>query len=93
VVAHASRCRGSGTPGGRRPAGRGRSAPVQGDLTGAKAGEVVVEVLIGRLDHAPELVWELSLGIYLMVKGFRPSPITAGTTAATTPPARHEFAT
>ena len=27
---------------------------------------------------APEFVWELSLGIYLMVKGFRPSPITAG---------------
>ena len=26
---------------------------------------------------APEFVWELSLGIYLMVKGFRPSPITA----------------
>ena len=25
----------------------------------------------------PEFVWELSLGIYLMVKGFRPSPITA----------------
>ncbi|MFL5798220.1 MAG: DUF4386 domain-containing protein [Actinomycetota bacterium] len=27
---------------------------------------------------APEFVWELSLGIYLIVKGFRPSPITAG---------------
>lgn len=26
----------------------------------------------------PEFVWELSLGIYLVVKGFRPSPITAG---------------
>jgi hypothetical protein len=26
---------------------------------------------------APEFVWELSLGIYLMVKGFKPSPITA----------------
>jgi hypothetical protein len=25
----------------------------------------------------PEFLWELSLGIYLMVKGFRPSPITA----------------
>jgi hypothetical protein len=25
----------------------------------------------------PEFVWELSLGIYLMVKGFKPSPITA----------------
>jgi hypothetical protein len=24
---------------------------------------------------APEFVWELGLGIYLIVKGFRPSPI------------------
>jgi hypothetical protein len=26
----------------------------------------------------PEFIWELSLGIYLAVKGFKPSPITAG---------------
>jgi hypothetical protein len=26
----------------------------------------------------PEFVWELSLGIYLTVKGFQPSPITEG---------------
>jgi hypothetical protein len=26
----------------------------------------------------PEFFWELSLGIYLIVKGFRPSPITSG---------------
>jgi hypothetical protein len=26
----------------------------------------------------PEGVWELSLGIYLTVKGFQPSPITEG---------------
>jgi len=26
----------------------------------------------------PEFFWELSLGIYLMVKGFKPSPITVG---------------
>jgi Domain of unknown function (DUF4386) len=26
----------------------------------------------------PEFVWELSLGIYLMVKGFKPSPIISG---------------
>jgi hypothetical protein len=26
----------------------------------------------------PEFVWELSLGIYLIVKGFKPSPILAG---------------
>ena len=28
----------------------------------------------------PEFAWELSLGIYLMVKGFKPSPILPGTT-------------
>jgi Domain of unknown function (DUF4386) len=28
----------------------------------------------------PEFVWELSLGIYLMVKGFKPSPILPGST-------------
>jgi hypothetical protein len=32
----------------------------------------------------PEFFWELSLGIYLMVKGFKPSPITDGLPAATT---------
>jgi uncharacterized protein DUF4386 len=26
----------------------------------------------------PEFLWELSLGVYLIVKGFRPSPITSG---------------
>jgi hypothetical protein len=26
----------------------------------------------------PEFLWELSLGIYLIVKGFKPSPITEG---------------
>ena len=32
----------------------------------------------------PELFWELSLGIYLMVKGLKPSPITDGLPAAAT---------
>jgi Domain of unknown function (DUF4386) len=45
-----------------------------------------------NLAAAPEFVWELSLGIYLMVKGFKPSPITAGTTADTTPSAHHDVA-
>jgi hypothetical protein len=30
----------------------------------------------------PIAVWEFSLGVYLVVKGFKPSPITAGMTAA-----------
>jgi len=36
---------------------------------------------------APIFVWELSLGVYLVVKGFKPSPITAGIAAASIPPA------
>jgi hypothetical protein len=35
-----------------------------------------VHVLAG----APTFIWELSLGVYLVVKGFKPAPITAGTT-------------
>jgi hypothetical protein len=35
------------------------------------AGQVIATI--------PEFVWELSLGIYLMVKGFKPSPILSGT--------------
>jgi hypothetical protein len=31
---------------------------------------------------APIFVWELSLGLYLVAKGFRPSPITAGLPSA-----------
>jgi Domain of unknown function (DUF4386) len=32
----------------------------------------------------PEIVWEASLGIYCVVKGFRPSPITSGLSSAAT---------
>jgi hypothetical protein len=31
---------------------------------------------------APEFVWELSFGIYLIVKGFKPSPLTTGSVHA-----------
>ena len=33
----------------------------------------------------PVAAWEFSLGVWLVVKGFRPSPITAGMDAASTP--------
>ena len=36
---------------------------------------------------APIFVWELSLGVWLVVKGFKPSPITAGMVTASTAPA------
>jgi hypothetical protein len=32
----------------------------------------------------PVAAWELSLGIWLVVKGFRPAPISTGMTAART---------
>jgi Domain of unknown function (DUF4386) len=35
----------------------------------------------------PDAVWEFSLGVYLIVKGFKPSPITAGMVAPQTRPA------
>lgn len=38
--------------------------------------------LLGAL---PVAVWEFSLGVWLVVKGFRPSPITAGMAGASTP--------
>jgi hypothetical protein len=37
----------------------------------------------------PVAAWEFSLGVWLVVKGFRPSPITADMTAADTAPAYH----
>lgn len=46
------------------------------------SGIAVVMDVIGRggaaqsIATVPEFLWELSLGIYLTVKGFRPSPIT-----------------
>ncbi len=42
-------------------------------------GVIEPDSALQNLATVPEFVWELSLGIYLMVKGFRPSPITAGT--------------
>jgi Domain of unknown function (DUF4386) len=40
----------------------------------------------------PVAAWEFSLGVWLVVKGFRPSPITAAIDAARTPPARQDVA-
>jgi hypothetical protein len=37
------------------------------------------------LGALPVAAWEFSLGVYLVVKGFKPSPVTAGMAAASTP--------
>ena len=38
----------------------------------------------------PDFIWELSLGIYLVVKGFKPCPITDAMNAAGTTPAHRD---
>ena len=42
---------------------------------------------LAALPVIPVAAWELSLGVWLVVKGFRPSPITTEMDAATTPAA------
>jgi hypothetical protein len=34
--------------------------------------------VLAAIATVPIFLWELSLGVWLVVKGFRPSPITAG---------------
>ena len=47
---------------------------------------------VAGLAALPVAAWEFSLGVYLVVKGFKPSPITAGMVAAGTPPAHGNVA-
>jgi hypothetical protein len=59
---------------------------------------VIVTLLGGMKLGSPQLAavpvaaWELSLGLWLVIKGFRPSPITAAIDAARTPPASADIA-
>jgi hypothetical protein len=43
--------------------------------------------IFGVAAAAPVFAWEVSLAVWMIVKGFKPSPITAGKVAAETPPA------
>jgi Domain of unknown function (DUF4386) len=45
---------------------------------------------VAALAALPIAVWEFSLGLWLVVKGFNPSPITAGMTATHNAPAYHD---
>src|SRR4029077_5510730 len=72
-----------------------RILPVLG-LIGAPLLIASVVTTLFRTDHQitvlamgflPVAVWEFSLGVWVVGKGFRPSPITAGMDAASTPPA------
>jgi hypothetical protein len=62
-------------------------AAVIATLFGGDIGHVSAFRAIATL---PVAAWEFSLGIWLVVKGFKPCPITAEMEAASTPPAYHE---
>ncbi len=60
---------------------------------------VIATLFSGSIGHVsafaaiatlPVAAWELSLGLWLVIKGFKPSPITAGMEAATALPAHHD---
>ncbi|HJY65748.1 MAG TPA: DUF4386 domain-containing protein [Streptosporangiaceae bacterium] len=60
---------------------------------------VIATLFSGSIGHVsafqaiatlPVAAWEFSLGMWLVVKGFKPSPITAEMTAADTAPAYHD---
>ncbi len=77
-----------------------RIIPVVG-LIGAPLllAAVIAALFSGSIGHVsafqaiatfPVAAWEFSLGVWLVVKGFKPSPITAAMTAADTAPAHHD---
>ena len=63
-----------------------RLIPAMGLVGGPLLLAVTIASIFGLTEHgsawwvvaAPIFVWELSLGLYLVIKGFRPSPITEG---------------
>jgi hypothetical protein len=50
------------------------------------------QITVLALGFLPVAAWELSLGVWLAVKGFRPSPITAAIDAASPPHAYQDAA-
>ena len=71
-----------------------RVIPVMGLIGGPLLIIAVFATLLGQhsslsglaaLPVIPVAAWEFSLGVWLVVKGFRPAPITAEVTAANTP--------
>ena len=63
-------------------------AAVIAALFGGSIGHVSAFQAIATL---PVAAWEFSLGLWLVVKGFKPSPITTGVPAAGTTPALHDI--
>src|SRR5438270_756079 len=52
-----------------------------GPDTGVLFGGILQHAPSTALAALPIALWEFSLGVYLIVKGFKPSPITAGMAA------------
>ena len=78
-----------------------RAIPLLGLVAAPLTLASAVAVLFGFFDQLspvaaiaalPVFFWELSLGVWLVVKGFRPSPITAGMVDADAPPAYRDVA-
>ena len=76
-----------------------RILPVMGLIGAPLLISAVIAKLFGGIDNytawiaiatLPVAAWEFSLGVWLVVKGFRPSPITAAMDAATTPAAHQD---
>lgn len=63
-----------------------RAIPTMGLIGAPLLLAVTIATIFGLTEHgsvwwvaaAPIFFWELSLGLYLVIKGFKPSPITAG---------------
>ncbi|HEY5881005.1 MAG TPA: DUF4386 domain-containing protein [Nakamurella sp.] len=69
-----------------------RFIPLMGLVGGPLLITASIAILFGASSLAlitavPVALWEFSLGLYLVVKGFRPSPITPGMTAPAIPTA------
>jgi hypothetical protein len=78
-----------------------RVIPVMGLIGAPLLITAVFAVLLGGIGQyssvamlaaLPVAAWEFSLGVWLVVKGFKPSPITAGLDAASTPAAYQDVA-
>ena len=65
------------------PRGMAMLGLVGGPLICLSGAAVILGVIepsstVQNLASIPEFFWELSFGVYLIVKGFKPSPVTAG---------------
>ena len=78
-----------------------RALPVLGLIGAPLLIAAVIAALFGAIGQyssvavflaLPIAAWEFSLGVWLVVKGFKPSPITAAMDAASTPPAYQDVA-